>query len=45
VSDALPLWREAHDRVVAALGEEEALELRRRFDLTAAAAGEMAGRA
>lgn len=45
VSDALPLWREAHGRVVAALGEEEALELRHRFDLAAAAAGEMAGRA
>lgn len=44
VKAALPLWTEAHERVVAALGAEEALELRRRFDLTAAAAGEAAER-
>jgi DNA-binding MarR family transcriptional regulator len=44
VKDALPLWTEAHQRVVAALGAAEAVELRNRFDLTAAAAREAAER-
>jgi DNA-binding MarR family transcriptional regulator len=42
VEDALPLWTRAHERVVAALGADSALELRDRFDaavLAAAAAG------
>ena len=38
VADALPLWREAHARVVSALGADAALELRDRFDATSAAA-------
>lgn len=38
VADALPLWRRAHERVVAALGAEAAAELKERFDATAAAA-------
>lgn len=36
--DALPVWREAQDRLVSVLGEEAALDLRARFDTTAAAA-------
>lgn len=35
VADALPLWREAHARVVAALGADAAADLRDRFDATA----------
>jgi DNA-binding MarR family transcriptional regulator len=38
VADALPLWREAHARVVSALGADAALDLRDRFDATSAAA-------
>ncbi len=38
LAEALPLWREAQDRVVAVLGAEEAADLRARFDATAAAA-------
>lgn len=38
VEEALPLWTQAHERVVAALGAEAALDLRDRFDATAAAA-------
>ena len=38
VADALPLWSEAHARVVAALGADAALDLRDRFDTTSAAA-------
>lgn len=36
LKEALPLWREAQDRLVAALGEDAALDLRTRFDATAA---------
>ena len=32
VAAALPLWTQAHARIVAALGEQDALELRDRFD-------------
>ncbi len=35
---ALPLWRQAQDEVVRALGADEAFDLRQRFDATAAAA-------
>jgi DNA-binding MarR family transcriptional regulator len=38
VEDALPLWRQAHARVVATLGEDAAAELRDRFDFAVAAA-------
>ena len=38
VEDALPLWTRAHERVVAALGRDSALELRDRFDAATAAA-------
>jgi DNA-binding MarR family transcriptional regulator len=38
VADALPLWREAHARVVSALGGDAAVDLRDRFDATSAAA-------
>lgn len=38
VAEALPLWTQAHQRVVAALGAEPAAELRLRFDAAAAAA-------
>ena len=38
VAEALPLWRQAHERVVAALGTEAAADLRSRFDLAAVAA-------
>ena len=38
VSQARPLWEEAHERVVAALGTESAIELRDRFDEVARAA-------
>jgi len=38
VEDALPLWTRAHERVVAALGRDSALELRDRFDAAVAAA-------
>ena len=37
VADALPLWSEAHERVVAALGPDAAVELRDRFDRAVAA--------
>lgn len=37
VADALPLWAQAHGRVVEALGRAEALELRDRFDAVTAA--------
>lgn len=36
LSDAMPLWRAAQSRVVEALGETEATDLRTRFDATAA---------
>jgi len=36
---ALPVWRDAQDRLVHALGNDAALDLRTRFDATAAAAG------
>jgi len=35
---ALPLWEAAHARVLEALGEEDALELRTRLDATTSAA-------
>ncbi|MBB4636922.1 MarR family winged helix-turn-helix transcriptional regulator [Longimicrobium terrae] len=38
VDSALPLWTQAHARVVAALGDEAALDLRDRFDHVSAAA-------
>jgi DNA-binding MarR family transcriptional regulator len=38
VEAALPRWQEAHDRVVASLGSDAAVELRERFDAAAAAA-------
>jgi DNA-binding MarR family transcriptional regulator len=38
VSKALPLWEEAHERVVTALGRESAADLRDRFDEVARAA-------
>jgi DNA-binding MarR family transcriptional regulator len=38
VEEALPLWQQAHERVVATLGAEAADELRVRFDAAAAAA-------
>jgi DNA-binding MarR family transcriptional regulator len=34
IENALPLWRHAHARVVDALGEREAAELRAAFDAT-----------
>lgn len=37
VEDAFPLWQQAHERVVAALGSDAAAELRDRFDATVAA--------
>jgi DNA-binding MarR family transcriptional regulator len=37
VAEALPLWEQAHQRVVAALGSPAAGELRDRFDEVAAA--------
>ncbi|CAA9529131.1 MAG: hypothetical protein AVDCRST_MAG23-898 [uncultured Sphingosinicella sp.] len=36
LAQALPVWREAQDRLVNALGEDAALDLRTRFDATAA---------
>lgn len=39
VADALPRWREAHERIVAALGPEAAAGMREHFDATLAAAG------
>lgn len=38
VDSALPLWTQAHARVVAALGDQAALDLRERFDSVTAAA-------
>ncbi|HEX2190613.1 MAG TPA: MarR family winged helix-turn-helix transcriptional regulator [Longimicrobiaceae bacterium] len=38
VAEALPLWTQAHGRVVAALGAEAAAELKLRFDAAVAAA-------
>jgi DNA-binding MarR family transcriptional regulator len=38
IEGALPLWTQAHERVITALGSEEAAELRDRFDATLAAA-------
>lgn len=38
VDDALPLWTQAHERVVAALGADAAAELLERFDAASAAA-------
>lgn len=38
LGEALPVWRDAQDRLVEALGEDAALDLRMRFDATAAAA-------
>lgn len=37
IEKALPLWRHAHARVVEALGEQEAEELKLAFDATVAA--------
>lgn len=34
IENALPLWRHAHARVVEALGEQEAAELKATFDAT-----------
>lgn len=38
IGEALPLWTEAHARVVSLLGQQAAIDLRDRFDHTAAAA-------
>ena len=38
LEEALPLWREAHDRVVSALGPELAAELKLGFDAAVVAA-------
>jgi DNA-binding MarR family transcriptional regulator len=38
LTEALPLWRRAHEQVVAALGADAAMDLRTRFDATVAAA-------
>lgn len=43
VEAALPLWTRAHERVVAALGTDAAVDLRDRFDATAAAAASAGG--
>lgn len=43
VAAALPLWGEAHARVVAALGVDAAADLRERFDAAASAAAAAAG--
>lgn len=40
IQQALPLWRRAHRQVVAALGPDQARELRDRFDATVLAAAE-----
>ena len=40
IQQALPLWKRAHRRVVAALGPAQARELRDRFDATVLAAAE-----
>jgi DNA-binding MarR family transcriptional regulator len=40
IAEALPLWKQAHGRVVATLGREAAAELKERFDATAAAAAQ-----
>lgn len=37
IESALPLWRHAHARVVEALGEQEAADLKVAFDATVAA--------
>jgi DNA-binding MarR family transcriptional regulator len=37
IENALPLWRHAHQRVVEALGEDEAEDLKAMFDATVAA--------
>ncbi|HET7109948.1 MAG TPA: hypothetical protein VFI41_03660, partial [Gemmatimonadales bacterium] len=34
IGNALPLWRHAHARVVDAIGEQEAADLRTAFDAT-----------
>lgn len=39
IEEALPLWTQAHEQVVAALGTEAAAELRDRFDAVVAATG------
>lgn len=45
LEEALPLWTQAHERVVGALGAELAADLRDRFDATSAAAAAPPGRA
>jgi DNA-binding MarR family transcriptional regulator len=40
IGDALPLWKQAHARVVATLGSKAAAELKERFDAAAAAAAQ-----
>jgi len=42
IEHALPLWKGAHQRILAALGPEAATDLRDRFDATAAAVSETA---
>lgn len=37
IAEALPLWTQAHEAVVTALGVEDAADLRDRFDATVAA--------
>jgi len=40
IEEALPLWKQAHRGILAALGAEGATDLRERFDATAAAVSE-----
>lgn len=44
LAGALPLWTQAHERVVAALGHDAALELRDRLDAVSAAHATLAPR-
>jgi DNA-binding MarR family transcriptional regulator len=45
VAEALPHWEAAHARIVSLLGAEGAADLKDRFDVAAARAGEADGRA
>lgn len=42
IEQALPLWKQAHQEILATLGPDAATDLRERFDLTAAAVSETA---
>lgn len=43
IEQALPLWRQAHRRILSALGPGAAANLRRQFDLAASAVSETKG--